>query len=229
MRNIIKRIACKLWPELESKTYFPQLAIVIEVPDPPVSGGVSTPERPRYAVNVRMLRSDLTVDEEMPLIRDVPVTLPAAANDRSFAALPQPGTIVEVAFGFGKAYLPFIRSVFPFHLSLPEIDAMSQRWQQSTESFQQVDADGNWCRKTEGKIQDIAGEEWITKAPKIYLGNNENLLQVISEYMETVSGVLSILSRHTHPATGEISQRDDVSSAAKKITTQKARVDVIKK
>lgn len=253
MREIIKRIALRLWPELGSKTYFPQLAVVVNIPDPPADGGQCAPERPRYAVDVRLLTPELTIDDDMPLLRDVPVALQGAAPERGFAALPLSGTIVELAFAFGRQSLPFVRSVLPDNLALPACDGLSQRWQHAKISYQEVDAAGNWTRTTPGDISDGAGgtigqyagdirveaqlaiaqqaaATWSAIAPQIWLGSQaENVPAILSEYMAAVTAALGTLAAHTHPEVGGMEQADAVNAQTEIITAQKARLDIITK
>ena len=135
------------YPELGRSAIVPLWGIVTAVPDAQtIPGRVCIPERPRHAVDVRLLTPELTVDEKMPLLRDVPVAIAGAGNGRGFATLPTPGTVVEVAFAFGAGHLPFVRSIMPHGRTLPGIDADSQRWQQTDADYQEVDGGGNWIR-----------------------------------------------------------------------------------
>ncbi|MDD4818104.1 MAG: hypothetical protein PHI85_09065 [Victivallaceae bacterium] len=246
MKDLIKRIAVRLWPELESKTYFPQLGKVVAIPDPPVNGETCTPDRPRYAVDVRLLTPDLKVDDDMPLLRDVPVAMTGAANCRGFASLPLPGTVVEVAFAYGRQSLPFVRSVLPDGLDLPETDGVSQRWQHSDAVYQEVDATGNWTRTTPGNISDGAGGnitlsasqkilhtalvEWEAKAPKVWVGSEaENLFTVISDFMTSTIAALSVLASHTHAGGASPDQSGAVNSNNQEATAAQARLDLVKK
>jgi hypothetical protein len=244
MLKIVEKMIIRLFPELDSKTHLPLLAVVVSIPDPPADGGKCTPERPRYAVDVRMLTPDLTIDGDMPLMRDVPVAMTGAANGRGLASLPQPGTIVEIAFAFGRQSLPFIRSVLPDQLQLPEIDAMAQRWQQTPGDYQEVDAAGNWTRQGSNiidqantinlgavtSVEQSAGREWSAQAPKVWLGSeSENVLRILSEYMQTVSAALGTLASHTHPNIGGPEQGGTIGAQSDAVTAQKARIDTIKK
>lgn len=148
MKEAIKKIVLKLWPELESKVHLPLLAVVVGIPDPPTGGETFTHERPLYAVDVQLLTENGDIDTGMPVMYDVPVAMTASAPDRGFAALPQVGTVVEIAFAFGRQDQPFIRSVLPYEKSLPTIDAKTMRWQQTALSYQQVDEPGNWHLET---------------------------------------------------------------------------------
>lgn len=156
MKKVVIKIIERFWPELAAGYHLPMLAIVKAIADPPAGGQECTFERPHYAVDVQLLKSDLTEDSEMPLIRDVPITFPAAAGNRGFVGFPQPGTIVELAFAFGMQDKPFIRSVLPYALQLPAIDDKAQRWQQTPESYQEIDAQNNWRRVTDQNIEDRA-------------------------------------------------------------------------
>ena len=159
LKTIIRKIIYRLCPELPAGLHLPILAVVTNVPDPPAGGEQCSEIAPKYAVDVRLLKNDFTIDPEMPLMRDVPIALSGAAPDRGFALIPQPGTIVELAFAFGMQSHPYIRAVLPHGLKLPKIDAQSMRWQQSAASFQQVDAGGNWRRETAVHIADQAGQD----------------------------------------------------------------------
>ncbi len=246
MKDLIKRIAVRLWPELDSQIYFPMLGKVVAIPDPPFNGEECTPERPRYAVDVRMLTPDGAIDEAMPLLRDVPVAMTGAANARGFAGLPLPGTVVEIAFAFGRQSLPFVRSVLPDGLALPETDGVSQRWQHSASSYQEVDRNGNWTRTTPGDVTDGAGgnialyasqnilqsarAEWVAKSPKVWLGSDvENLFTVISDFMAATVAALSVLAGHTHAGGASPDQSGSVNSNNQEATAAKARLDLVKK
>ena len=146
---MIKKIAIKLFPELQSTTHLPQMAIVVATPDPPNAGQTNSHERPYYAIDIQLLTENGKTDSNMPIMRDVPVAMTASAPDRGFAALPRPGTIVEIAFAYGRQDQPFVRSIMPYYNSLPTIDADTMRWQQTAQSYQEVDAPGNWHLETD--------------------------------------------------------------------------------
>ena len=200
---MIKKIVTRLFPELNSGTHLPQLAVVVSVPDPPIGGEQHSHQRPYYAVDVRLLKpsgdagisgipflnelptpvpgleyakelaalcdfSSFPIDEDMPLMRDIPVAMTGAAPQRGFAALPQPGTIVEVAFAFGMQSKPFIRSVLPWGIKLPVIDDKAQRWQQSAGSYQEVDRDGSWRRISSNDIADKSSHRDVEAGKSVH-------------------------------------------------------------
>jgi hypothetical protein len=74
---------------------------------------------------------------------------------------PEEGTTVVVSFAYGLPHRPFITQILPHGLSLPRVPKGDQVWQNSEACQQRVDADGNWLRQTDGKIQDKAIEREV--------------------------------------------------------------------
>lgn len=184
MKTAVENIVAKRWPELKSKVHLPLFAVVTAIADPPRSGQICTEEHPYYAVDVRLLTEDGELDEAMPLICDVPVAMTGSAPGRGFASLPQPGTIVELAFAFGRQDKPFIRSVLPYGMALPVCSEKSQRWQQSPESFLEVDDIGNWNHKTD---ENVTSE--IDKNLNITVHQNLNVQTGLNETRETIGNL----------------------------------------
>lgn len=241
-----------MYPEIAAGFHLPQLAAVVNIPDPPGNGEICDEFRPYYAVDIRLLLPNGQVDPEMPLMRDVPVAINGAAPDRGFASLPQPGTIVELAFAFGMQTKPFIRSVLPYRLKLPKIDAASQRWQQSAVSFQEVNATGHWRRVTAETITDHAGTdllriagrnvtesagmEYSMQAPKIWIGSPaDNFLQIVADFMAATIAAFQILAVHTHtgnlgaPTSPPENENEITANGVTNASSAKVRLEVIKK
>jgi hypothetical protein len=224
--------------DLEQKAgmQLPCFGIVTAIPDPPKTGGACLQERPKYAVNLRLLRADLTVDPAMPELKEVPVALPGAGQSRGFSGLPRPGTVVEVAFGYGLQTLPFVRSIMPYGLELMPTGETSMRWQHSAASFQEASEAGDWKRVSPGQITDQcvhqviqAAADFQAKAPKVWVGSEaENVLGLVSEFMAATISALNTLSSHTHPSVGTITQGSSVSGQASAISGVKVRLDVVK-
>lgn len=154
LKKIIQRVVERLYPELADGSHLPRFAVVAAIPDPPRGGEKCDEFIPKYAVDCRLLDSAGQIDEDMPLMRDVPVAMSGAASDRGFALLPQPGTVVEIAFAYGLQTKPYVRGVLPYNLALPAIDDLTMRWQQSANQYQEVNAEGDWVRTTDADILD---------------------------------------------------------------------------
>ena len=237
MKNMIKKIVLRFWPELESGTHLPQLAVVVNIPDPPTAGEKHSHERPHYAVNCRLLKKNLKIDESMPVLRDIPVSMTGAAAARGLAALPQEGTIVEIAFAFGCQSKPFIRSVLPWGMVLPEIDSRSMRWQQDAKNFQEVDKDGNWIRKSSGSISDQAqninmegSANFKAAALQVWIGNSiDNALVLDSSHMAAIITALDTIANHTHNIDGTVIQADAITNQKTAIQALKVKLDAFAK
>jgi uncharacterized protein involved in type VI secretion and phage assembly len=76
-------------------------------------------------------------------------------------AFPEEGTQVVVCFAYGLPNKPYIQTILPHGLSMPRVPKGDQVWQHSEAAQQRVDADGNWLRQTDGKIQDKAIEREV--------------------------------------------------------------------
>jgi hypothetical protein len=96
-----------------------------------------------------------------------------------------------VCFAYGLPNKPYIQTILPHGLSMPKVPKGDQVWQHSETAQQRVDADGNWLRQTDGKIQDKAIEREVEA-----LENREQFqshTQTIDDHStETVGGVKKI-------------------------------------
>ncbi|WP_116834418.1 phage baseplate assembly protein V, partial [Pseudomonas savastanoi] len=91
----------------------------------------------------------------------VPLPMPVGGDEMGFFAFPEEGTQVVVCFAYGLPHKPYIQTILPHGLTLPKVPKGDQVWQHSDAVQQRVDADGNWLRKTDGKIQDQAIEREV--------------------------------------------------------------------
>ena len=66
-----------------------------------------------------------------------------------------------VCFAYGLPHKPYIQTILQHGLSMPKVPKGDQVWQHSEACQQRVDADGNWLRQTDGKIQDKAIEREV--------------------------------------------------------------------
>ncbi len=100
------------------------------------------------------------------MARSIQVTLALViARFTFFFELPALMQVVPVdlliPFAYGLPHKPFITQILPHGLSLPRVPKGDQVWQHSEACQQRVDADGNWLRQTDGKIQDKAIEREV--------------------------------------------------------------------
>lgn len=162
MEQLIKRMISKLFPELTAGYHLPIFGEVVGVREFPQEGDLCEEFRPRYSVDVQVLTENGDPDTTKPVLRDVMLSLPVVGQERGQFAFPDDGVWVELAFAYGSPNRPFIRSVLPNRMTLPPVERGEQRWQHNPASFQRVDKDGSWQRKTDLAIEDESLERFIT-------------------------------------------------------------------
>jgi hypothetical protein len=191
MEDAIRRTVERQFPELTGGYHLPRFARVIAVADAPAGAGICDDFRPRYAVDVEVLGPDGEADPKMPPLAGVPLPLPTGGEEMGMYAFPEEGTQVVVCFAYGLPNKPYIQTILPHGLSMPKVPKGDQVWQHSEGCQQRVDADGNWLRQTDGKIQDKAIERAVEA-----LDNREqfqNHTQTIDDHStESVGGVKKI-------------------------------------
>lgn len=161
MEDAIKRAVERQFPELTGGYHLPRFAKVLAVADAPAGAGVCDDFRPRFGVDLQVLGPDGEVDEKLPVLSGVPLPVPVGGDEMGFYAFPEEGTTVVVCFAYGLPHKPYIQTVLPHGLTLPKVPKGDQVWQHSEACQQRVDADGNWLRQTDGKIQDKAIEREV--------------------------------------------------------------------
>jgi len=191
MEDAIRRAVERQFPELTGGYHLPRFARVTAVADAPADAGICDDFRPRYAVDIEVLGADDEPDPGIPTLTGVPLPLPTGGEDMGIYAFPEEGTRVVVCFAYGLPNKPYIQSILPHGLSMPKVPKGDQVWQHSGTAQQRVDADGNWLRQTDGKIQDQAIEREVEA-----LDNREQFQShtraVDDHSTETVGGVKKI-------------------------------------
>lgn len=139
----------------------PRFAKVVAVADAPAGAGLCDDFRPRFSVDLQVMGPDGEIDTALPVLASVPLPMPVGGDEMGFFAFPEEGTSVVVCFAYGLPHKPYIQTILPHGLTLPKVPKGDQVWQHSDAVQQRVDADGNWLRKTDGKIQDQAIERQV--------------------------------------------------------------------
>ena len=161
MDDAIRRSVARQFPELSGGYHLPRFGRVVAVPDAPAAPGLCDDFRPRFGVDVEVLLADGEPDPDLPILTGLPLPAPMGGQEAGMFGFPEEGTTVVVCFAYGKPHKPFITQILPHGLSLPRVPKGDQVWQHSEACQQRVDADGNWLRQTDGKIQDKAIEREV--------------------------------------------------------------------
>ncbi|CDH06078.1 conserved hypothetical protein [Xenorhabdus bovienii str. oregonense] len=141
------------YPELSAGLHLPQFARIEAHTENTISGDISDPFRPRYAVDVQLL-DDNGRDAAAPVYRAVPLPLPMAGGESGMFQYPPIGTRVEIAFEGGRPDKPFIRQTLSQGNTLPDIKPGEQLQQQRAEVSQRVTQEGSWIRQTDQTINE---------------------------------------------------------------------------
>ncbi|MHC8330221.1 hypothetical protein [Pseudomonas sp. LB1P83] len=161
MEEAIRRAVDRQFPELSGGYHLPRFGRVVAVPDAPAAPGLCDDFRPRFGVDVEVLLPDGEPDPALPILTSLPLPAPMGGQEAGMFGFPEEGTTVVVSFAYGLPSKPFITQILPHGLSLPRVPKGDQVWQHSEACQQRVDADGNWLRQTDGKIQDKAIEREV--------------------------------------------------------------------
>ncbi|MBC3376674.1 hypothetical protein HU762_22285 [Pseudomonas sp. SWRI92] len=191
MDDAIRRSVARQFPELSGGYHLPRFGRVVAVPDAPAAPGLCDDFRPRFGVDVEVLREDGEPDPDLPILTGLPLPAPMGGQEAGMFGFPEEGTTVVISFAYGKPHKPFITQILPHGLSLPRVPKGDQVWQHSEACQQRVDADGNWLRQTDGKIRDQAIEREVEA-----LDNTENFQShtrtVDDHSTESVGGIKKI-------------------------------------
>ncbi|MCP2140754.1 UNVERIFIED_ORG: hypothetical protein J2Y94_002079 [Pseudomonas poae] len=161
MDDAIRRSVERQFPELTGGYHLPRFGRVVAVPDAPAAPGLCDDFRPRFGVDVEVLLPDGEPDPALPILTGLPLPAPMGGQEAGMFGFPEEGTTVVVSFAYGLPHKPFITQILPHGLSLPRVPKGDQVWQHSEACQQRVDADGNWLRQTDGKIQEKAIEREV--------------------------------------------------------------------
>lgn len=191
MEDAIRRAVERQFPEITGGYHLPRFGRVVAVPDAPAAPGLCDDFRPRFGVDVEILLPDGEPDPNLPVFQSLPLPAPMGGQEKGMFGFPEEGTTVVVSFAYGLPHKPFIQQILPHGLSLPRVPAGDQIWQHSEACQQRVDADGNWLRQTDGKIQDKAMEREVEALSNTeqYQSHTRN---VDDHSTESVGGVKTI-------------------------------------
>ncbi|MBY8236599.1 hypothetical protein KW539_10925 [Vibrio fluvialis] len=136
-------------PEVVAGYHLPIFGRVEAVRDSSQAGQTSDPFRPRYAVDVQILDEDMQPNTAIPVYRSIPLPVHTSGHESGLLAYPLEGSVVEMAFAYGRSDRPIIRGVYGREFALPSIEPGEQLQQQREEVSRRIDAAGSITDKTE--------------------------------------------------------------------------------
>lgn len=144
-----KRETLHHFPEFAAGFHLPKLGRVQAVRGDAKAGQIADPFRPRYAVDVQLLDENLADDTNVPVYRSIPLPVNMSGSESGLLAYPLEGTLVEIAFAYGRNDLPIIRGIYGREYALPDIAPGEQLQQQRQEVSNRIDAAGNTTEQTD--------------------------------------------------------------------------------
>jgi hypothetical protein len=151
VKNAIRRLVLRYFPELGQRKHLPQLARIEKVYDLPKSNAlVSCAFKPLKAADIQLL-NPLTGE---PLVVPVfeQVTLAAnQSNESGFYNEPVPGMQCLIQYIDGLNSLPVITSILPWQTLVPEGKSTDVTMQQN-QSSAITGSNGDWHLQTTGEI-----------------------------------------------------------------------------
>ncbi|MBF4228088.1 hypothetical protein EAY83_24545, partial [Vibrio anguillarum] len=107
-----KRETLDSFPELAAGYHLPKFGRVEAVRDTAKAGQTADPFRPRYAIDVQVLDENMMPDISVPVYRSVPLSVNMSGHESGLLAYPLEGTLVEIAFAYGRNDRPIIRGMY---------------------------------------------------------------------------------------------------------------------
>lgn len=145
----------KEFPELADGYHLSKMAKVVAISDETNLGDISTPFRPKYAVNVQLL-DESGKESKTPVYKAVPLPVTNIGSEGGSYHYPEEGTEVEIGFINGKPDQPVIRNIYPNNKTMPSIKKDEHLLQQRAEVFYKIDDVGNMTRESDQTITDNA-------------------------------------------------------------------------
>ncbi|WP_394143787.1 hypothetical protein [Vibrio atypicus] len=182
-----KRKIHYMFPELAAGHHLPRLARVEAITDQSQAGHENNPFRPRYAVDVQLLDENGNTDSEVPLYKAVPLPTVIGGAEQGQFATPTEGTIVEIAFAYGRSDRPFIRTILGDGWSLPQCEPEELLTLQRHEVFEKTDSVGNQTQSTD-QIKSTEAYKELARIEEFLGGYGSHEITVEQHSKENIGG-----------------------------------------
>ena len=197
-KSAARRQIEKEFPELADGYHLSKMAKVVAISDETNLGDISTPFRPKYAVNVQLLDEN-GKESKTPVYKAVPLPVTNIGSEGGSYHYPEEGTEVEIGFINGKPDQPIIRNIYPNNKTMPNIKKDEHLLQQRAEVFTKIDNVGNITRESDQTVTDNARdyclnsdsstEKTTTKTTTV---NANYTINVYSNYQLSANTIMNI-------------------------------------
>ena len=182
-----QREMADMLPEVAAGYHLPIFGRVEAVRDNATAGKTADPFRPRYAIDVQVLDEDMQPDITIPVYRSIPLPVNMSGHESGLLAYPLEGTVVEIAFAYGRSDRPIIRGIYGRDYALPTIAPGEQLQQQREEVSRRIDAAGNITDKTDQTFT-TQSHQRIEKAAKYIAELGSHTIDVKGHSSENIIG-----------------------------------------
>lgn len=197
-KSAARRQIEKEFPELADGYHLSKMAKVVAISDETNLGDISTPFRPKYAVNVQLLDEN-GKESKTPVYKAVPLPVSNIGSEGGSYHYPEEGTEVEIGFINGKPDQPVIRNIYPNNKTMPNIKKDEHLLQQRAEVFTKIDNVGNMIRESDQTITDNARDYCLNSdsstektTTKITTVNANYTINTYSNYKLSANTITSI-------------------------------------
>ena len=197
-KSATRRQIEKEFPELADGYHLSKMAKVVAISDETNLGDISTPFRPKYAVNVQLLDEN-GKESKTPVYKAVPLPVTNIGSEGGSYHYPEEGTEVEIGFINGKPDQPVIRNIYPNNKTMPDIKKDEHLLQQRAEVFTKIDNVGNMTRESDQTVTDNARdyclnsdsstEKTTTKTTTV---NANYTINVYSNYQLSANTIMNV-------------------------------------
>ncbi|WKD23632.1 hypothetical protein NDQ71_00525 [Pseudoalteromonas sp. KG3] len=150
VKNAIKRLVLRYFPELGQRKHLPQLARIERIYDIPATATISTAFRPLKAADVQLLNPLTGEPLAVPVFQQVTLGT-GQASDHGLLNEPTPGMHCLIQYIDGLNSHAVITNLLPWQSLVPEHKRTDVTLQQNSRSKLQG-RDGNWHTTTDGDI-----------------------------------------------------------------------------
>ena len=150
VKNAIKRLVLRYFPELGQRKHLPQLARIERIYDLPSTDTISSAFKPLKAADVQLLNPKTGEPLAVPVFEQVTLGT-GQAPDHGLLNEPAPGMHCLIQYIDGLNSYPVITSLLPWQSLVPEHKRTDVTLQQNSRSKLQG-RDGNWHLSTDGDI-----------------------------------------------------------------------------
>ncbi|SGY86626.1 hypothetical protein [Moritella viscosa] len=186
VKNAIRRLVLRYFPELGQRKHLPQLARIEKIYDMPVNGAsVSSAFRGYKAADIQLLDAVTGKPLVAPVFEQVSIAS-GQGHEHGLFVEPTPGMQCLIQYIDGLDSLPVITSLLPWHTLVPDHRSTDVSLQQSHRS-KLAGTNGDWQLQTDGEIKQ-ASQKSIVEAQTSEQSYFERSTKVATHDMNKIDG-----------------------------------------